>query len=196
MMRKITSLVILTTILLISCNNKSSKTKESSESNKAIYSFLSKEFIENYTFRNETNRIELKNGKLKTKYENYSIVAFDVGDVNNDNVKDLFILLKNNTQGSGTFYFTNLFVGNLNEELEFIGEKFIGDRIKPNYITIYKANQKHPLTGINIHSDDYGTFSMGYYIHSSDQSFSEEPKLFITPEWKLINGKMMRINQE
>lgn len=193
MMRKIASLVILITILLISCKNKSSKTKESTESNKAIYSFLSKEFIENYTYRNETNSIELKNGKLKTNYENYSIVAFDVGDVNKDNIKDLFILLKNNTQGSGTFYFTNLFVGNLNEELEFIGEKFIGDRINPNYISIYKKNQKHPLTGINIHPNDYGTFSLGYYMHSSDQPFSEEPRMFMTPEWKLVNGKMTRI---
>jgi len=196
MMRKITSLVILTTILLVSCNNKSSKTKENSESDKVTYSFLSKEFIENYTYRNGTNSIELKNGKLKTNYENYSIVSFDVGDVNKDNIKDLFILLKNNTQGSGTFYFTNLFVGNTDEELEFIEEKFIGDRIIPNYISIYKENQKHPLTGINIHPNDYGIFSLGYYMHSSDQPFSEEPKMFMTPEWKLISGKMTRINQQ
>lgn len=167
-----------------------------SDSAKTNYSFLSKDFIENYEYRIEEKKIILKNGSGTSEHDTYSIVEYATGDINNDRIKDLFVLIKNNSQGSGTFYYTNLFVGNSKEKLSFVEEKFIGDRIKPTYISIYQKDFKHPLTDLAIHPDDYGKFSLGYYIHGSDQSYSEDPKFYMTPTWKLINGVVERIAQE
>jgi len=198
-MKKVISLAILTVLLLNSCKNKSEKTKNSSKQNKEVleskktsHLFLDKKFIENHTYQIENEKISLKDGKFKR----YSIINYNIGDVNKDGIEDLFILLYHNSQGSGSFYYTNLFIGKSNDELEFIEEKFIGDRINPIYITINQANQKHPHTNAEIDPSDFGTFSVGYYTYTDNQSFSEKPKLFIAPEWKMINGKVVKIKSK
>jgi hypothetical protein len=192
-MRKLTLLTLLI-ITLISCKEKTKQQVE--KKNKPINTFLTEKFIKNSTYQSDNIKFKLKGGKIKKDNDNYSIVDYATGDVNNDGINDLFILLKNNSQGSGVFYFTNLLIGNANGKLEFIEEQFIDDRIKPSYIVIYKENQEHPLTGEYIKPSDIGKISLGYYTRSKEQSFSDEPKLLITSKWKYIDKKLVRIEME
>lgn len=198
--KRILLVLILGAVVLIFCMNetkdKSKSEKETLELKNSSVDFLSEKYIKNYTYLNDNEKLKLLGGKLKNEYENYSIVDYSIGDINKDGIQDLFILLVNNSQGSGSFYFTNLFIGKASGELEFIEENFIGDRIKFNYITIYQAKQKHPITNIDVNAKDYGVFSLGYYTYAINQPFSNEPKLFMSPEWKMINGKVERMNQE
>jgi len=198
--KKILLVLILGAVVLIFCMNetkdKSKPIKEIIQINKSSSDFLSEKFIENYTYISDNEKIKLVDSNLKNEYGNYSIVEYSIGDINKDGIQDLFILLVNNSQGSGSFYFTNLFIGKASGELKFIEEKFIGDRIKANYIAIYQAKQKHPITNIDVNAKDYGVFSLGYYTYAKNQPFSEDPKIFMSPEWKMIDGKVERINQE
>lgn len=199
-MNKLLLIIALCAFMLSSCMNKtkdnSKREKETLELKNYSTDFLSEKFINNYTYINDNEKLKVVDGKLKKEYGNYSIIDYSIGDINKDGIQDLFIILMNKSQGSGSFYFTNLFIGNAIGELEFIEENFIGDRIKFNYITIYQAKQKHPITNIYVNVNDYGVFSLGYYTYAKNQPFSEEPKLFMSPEWKMNNGKVERLNQE
>lgn len=50
---------------------------------------------------------------------------------------------------------------------------FILDRIEASHITIYQVNQSYPLTNLEINAKDIGEFSIGYYMCSDKQLFSE-----------------------
>ena len=141
-------------------------------------------------YRISAKSIVLENTESQTKDGVVSLHAKASGDLNNDQCDDFAAVLRQNSQGSGVFYYLNVFLGDCNGQWQFLQEAFLGDRIKIDFIDIYGEGSVSLVTGVAIHSNDYGQVSVGYFLHRKDQPFAEPPALFITRQWKVEAGKL------
>lgn len=141
----------------------------------------------------EESKIEFKDDSFENENGKFQLLMSDKGDLNNDGINDMVSLIQLQSSGSGTFYYLNVHIGEDNENFTFLDQKFIGDRIKPDFLTIYKKGSFSNITGTAIHPDDYGQIAFGYYTHGKDQPFSEAPKLYLTPKWRLENDKLQAV---
>ncbi|GAA5317541.1 MAG: hypothetical protein AseanaTS_27460 [Candidatus Pelagadaptatus aseana] len=135
------------------------------------------------------NRVELgslEGGELSLK----KMVS---GDLNNDGVPDRAVVLVNNSSGSGVLYYLNVFLGTDSDGWQFVAEEFLGDRIVLQEMSIYGEGSVSAITGVPIHSDDYGQLMLAYYTYKVDQAFSEKPALFLTRHWKFEAGDLQRL---
>jgi len=112
------------------------------------------------------------------------------GDVDNDGHDDLVAVLVLDSKGSGVFYYLNVLLSSGAGDWQSAGEEFLGDRIDFDFVTIYAEGSTAPGTDVPIHPDDYGLIVVGFTAHGTDQSFAEQPKLYITREWRVIDGRI------
>ena len=122
-----------------------------------------------------------------------SLLASVSGDLNEDGRKDRAVILVLDSVGSGVFYHLNVFLVDGKGECRFVGEDYLGDRIKFNFLDIYAEGSVSSLTGVSIHPNDYGQLVVAYSVHASKQSFAEEPILYLTKHWKVEDGKLVLI---
>lgn len=108
---------------------------------------------------------------------------FFYGDLNNDDIDDLVVILSQDTGGSGIFFYLNAFI-NVNGKFVFNGENYLGDRIKIDDLSIYGKNHI-----------DAGIILVALNVYSQEQSFSEEPAFYITRNYKIDNEELIFIPQ-
>ena len=113
------------------------------------------------------------------------------GDLNGDETDDFVAILNLDSKGSGLFYFLNVFLADEEGQLTLIGEEFLGDRIKLDFLAIYGEASISPLTGIAIHPDNYGQLAVAYSTHADGQSYAEEPTLYLSRHWKVSDGQLV-----
>jgi hypothetical protein len=122
-----------------------------------------------------------------------SLLASVRGDLNDDGLEDLAAILVHDSDGTGVFYYLNVFVGAENRGWRLIGEKFLGDRVKFDMLDIYSDQSVSSITGVKIHPDDYGMLFVAYFTHTVEQSFVEEPALYITKHWRVLDERLVQI---
>ena len=122
-----------------------------------------------------------------------SLLASVSGDLNGDGRDDRAVILILNSVGSGVFYHLNVFLDDGKSEWRFVGEEFLGDRIKFDFLDIYAEGSVSSITGVPIHPDDYGKLMVAFSVRSSEQSFAEEPSLYLTRHWKVEDGRLVLI---
>jgi hypothetical protein len=120
-----------------------------------------------------------------------SLLASVMGDLNEDGRDDRGVLLRLNSNGSGVFYYLNVFLDEGDDGWRFVGEDFLGDRINFDFMDIYREGSVSSVTGVPIHPNDYGQLVVAYYVHSTEQPFSEEPKFYLTRHWRIDDGKLV-----
>ena len=119
-----------------------------------------------------------------------SLVVAVTGDLNKDGRDDRAVFLVQDSAGSGVFYFLNVFLHDRESHLRLIGEEFLGDRIKFDFVDIYKQGSVSSITGVAIHPDDYGQLVVAFSTRTNEQSFADEPTLYLTKNWKVKAGKL------
>lgn len=122
-----------------------------------------------------------------------SLLASVNGDLNGDGREDRAVILVLNNVGSGIFYHLNVFLDDGKSEWRFVGEEFLGDRIRFDFLEIYAEGSVSSITGVPIHPDDYGQLVVAFSTRSSEQSFAEEPSLYLTRHWKVEHGRLVLI---
>ena len=122
-----------------------------------------------------------------------SLLASVSGDLNGDGRDDQAVILILNSVGSGVFYHLNVFLDDGKSEMRFVGEEFLGDRIRFDFLHIYAEGAVSSITGIPRHPDDYGKLVVAFSVRSSEQSFAEEPGLYLTRHWKVEEGRLVLI---
>lgn len=123
-----------------------------------------------------------------------SLLASVSGDLNGDGHDDQAVILALNSVGSGVFYYLNVFLDDGKSEWRFVGEEFLGDRIRFDFLDIYAEGSVSSITGVPIHPDDYGKLVVAFSVRSSKQSFAEEPSLYLTKHWKVDGGRLVLID--
>ena len=122
-----------------------------------------------------------------------SLLTSVSGDLSGDARDDRAVILILNSVGSGAFYHLNVFLDDGKSEWRFVGEEFLGDRIKFDFLDIYADGSVSSITGVPIHPDDYGKLVVAFSARSNEQSFAEEPRLFFTRHWKLEDESLVLI---
>jgi len=122
-----------------------------------------------------------------------SLLASVSGDLNGDGRDDRAVILILNSVGSGVFYHLNVFLDDGKSEWRFVGEEFLGDRIRFDFLDIYAEGSVSSITGVPIHPDDYGKLVVAFSVRSSEQSYAEEPSLYLTRHWKVEDGRLVLI---
>lgn len=122
-----------------------------------------------------------------------SLLASVSGDLNEDGRDDRAVILILNSVGSGVFYHLNVFLADGKSQWRFVGEEFLGDRIRFDALDIYAEGAVSSITGVPIHSDNYGQLVVAFFVHSREQSFAEEPSLYLNRHWKVENGRLVLI---
>ena len=122
-----------------------------------------------------------------------SLLASVSGDLNGDGHNDQAVILVLNSVGSGVFYYLNVFLDDGKSEWRLVGEEFLGDRIRFDFLDIYSEGSVSSITGVPTHPDDYGKLMVAFSVRSSEQSFAEEPGLYLTTHWKLEGGRLVLI---
>jgi hypothetical protein len=122
-----------------------------------------------------------------------SLLASVSGDLNEDGRKDKVVILVLDSVGSGVFYHLNVFLDDGKGGWRFVGEDFLGDRIKFDFLDIYAEGSVSSITGVSIHPNDYGQIVVAYSVRASEQSFTEEPNLYLAKHWKVEGGKLVLI---
>lgn len=125
-----------------------------------------------------------------------SLLESATGDLNNDGRDDRGIVLRERSRGTGVFYFLNVFLDDGNGGWQFVGEEFLGDRIKFDFIDIYGEGSVSQLTGVPIHPDDYGQLVVAYATHTIEQSFVEEPGNYLTRHFKVQDGSLVTLEAD
>jgi len=120
-----------------------------------------------------------------------SLLASAMGDLNDDGRDDRGVILRRNSKGSGVFYYLNVFLDEADDGWRFVGEEFLGDRIKFDFLDTYREGSVSSLTGVPIHPDDHGQLVVAYSVRSEDQPFSEEPDLDLTRHWRVDEGNLV-----
>jgi hypothetical protein len=120
-----------------------------------------------------------------------SFLASVSGDLNGDGRNDRAVVLVLNSVGSGIFYHLNVFLDDGKSEWRLVGEEFLGDRIRFDFLEIYAEGSVSSITGVPIHTNDYGTLVVAFSTRSSEQSFAEEPSLYFTKHWKVEDGRLV-----
>ena len=114
-----------------------------------------------------------------------SLLASVSGDLNGDGRDDRAVILILNSVGSGVFYHLNVFLDDGKSEWRFVGEEFLGDRIRFDFLDIYAEGSVSSITGVPIHPDDYGQLVVAFFVRSSEQSLAEDLRLYLTRHWKV-----------
>jgi hypothetical protein len=139
----------------------------------------------------EGRAVPLNSGVYVGEDGTVSLLESVHGDLNGDETDDFAAIFYLDSKGSGRFYYLNVFLANEEGQLNLVGEEFLGDRIKLDFLAIYGEASISPLTGIAIHPDDYGQLAIAYSTHADDQSYAEEPALFLTRHWKVSDGQLV-----
>jgi len=139
----------------------------------------------------EGRAVPLNSGVYVGENGTVSLLKSVRGDLNRDEIDDFAAVLKLDSKGSGAFYYLNVFLADEEAQLTLVGEDFLGDRIKFDFLAIYGEASISPLTGLAIHADDYGQLAVAYSTHAQGQSYVEEPALYLTRHWKVSNGKLV-----
>ena len=113
------------------------------------------------------------------------------GDLDGDSHDDLVAVLVLDSRGSGVFYYLNVLLASPTGDWQSAGEEFLGDRIDFDFVTIYGEGSTAPHTDVPVHPDDHGLVVVGFNAHGADQSFAEAPKLYITREWRVVDGRIV-----
>jgi hypothetical protein len=142
-------------------------------------------------FTIEGKTIRLQEGVFADEDGTVSLVDSRRGDLDNDGHDDLAAVLVLNSRGSGVFYYLNVLLSSGAGDWRSAGEEFLGDRIDFDFITIYGEGSNAPHTDVPIHPDDYGMIVVGFSTHAADQSFADQPKLYITREWRVIDSRIV-----
>jgi len=137
--------------------------------------------------------VELKDGILEGEDGTVSLLISAPGDLDGDASSDQATILVLNSRGSGVFYYLNVLLNDGNGALRLAGEAFLGDRIKLDFMDIYRAGSVSPLTGVPIHQDDYGQLVVAYYTHGRNQAYAENPEVYVTRHWKVDDGKLVAV---
>lgn len=74
-----------------------------------------------------------------------------------------------------------------------MGEEFLGDRVKFDFMDIYAEGSTSSITGVPIHPDDAGQLVVAFFTRQIEQSFAEEPSLYLTRHWKVEDGMLILI---
>ena len=122
-----------------------------------------------------------------------SLLASESGDLDNDGRNDRVAVLVLNSPGSGVFYHLNVFVDGGDGGWRLVGEEYLGDRIKFDYLKIYAEGTVSPVTGVPIHTDDFGKLAAAYWERSTDQAFSEDPILYLSKHWRVLGDRLVLI---
>lgn len=139
----------------------------------------------------EGNAVPLSHGVYVGDNGTVSLLKSVHGDLNSDEIDDIAAVLKLDSKGSGIFYYLNVFLADEEGQLTLVGEEFLGDRIKFDFLEIYGEASISPLTGIAIHPDDYGQLVVAYATHAEGQSYAEEPAFYLTRHWKVSGGQLV-----
>jgi len=139
----------------------------------------------------EGSAVPLDGGVYAGENGTVSLLESIHGDLNGDGIDDHAAILNLDSKGSGLFYYLNVFLADDEGQLTLVGEEFLGDRIKLDFVAIYGEASISPLTGIAIHPDDYGQLAVAYSTHSKNQSYAEEPTLYLTRHWKVSDGQLV-----
>lgn len=115
------------------------------------------------------------------------------GDLNRDGRDDRAVILTLDSRGSGVFYHLNVFLDDGAGGWHFVGEEFLGDRIRFDFLDIYAEGSVSPNTDVPIHPDDYGQVVVAFFLYSSEQSFADEPSLYLTRHWKVEDKRLVPI---
>jgi hypothetical protein len=142
-------------------------------------------------FTIEGKTIHLEDGVFAGEDGTVSLAASAHGELNNDGHEDLAAVLVMDSTGSGVFYYLNVLLSSGAGDWRSAGEEFLGDRIDFDFITIYGEGSNAPHTDVPIHPDDYGMIVVGFSTHAADQSFADQPKLYITREWRVVDGRIV-----
>ena len=118
------------------------------------------------------------------------------GDLNGDGQDDHAAVLSQNTGGTGVFYYLNVFLNDGKDGWQFVGEEFLGDRIKFDFLDIYAEGSVSQLTDVPIHPDDYGQLVVAYATHTVEQSFAEEPGNYLTRHFKVQDGSLVALDAD
>ena len=152
--------------------------------------------LRNGDFLVEGTIITLSDGVARNEDGSFHLQDHRLGDMNADGRDDLFALLVLNSRGSGTFYYINVKLGDADGGWILVGDDFLGDRIRIEFMEIYGQGSISPVTGLSIPEEDWGQARIGFRIHARDQSFAEEPKLAVTRGWRVANGSLVRLGQD
>ncbi|MBD3869324.1 MAG: hypothetical protein IFK94_14480 [Acidobacteria bacterium] len=144
-----------------------------------------------YTIEGEAVQLDVE-GEYGTTW----LVETAAGDLNGDGREDRAAVLSQNTRGTGVFHHLNVFLNDGNDGWQFVGEEFLGDRIKFDFIEIYGEGSVSSVTGEPIHPDDHGQLVVAYATHTIDQSNIEEPELYLTRHWRVEHGSLVALEDD
>ena len=147
--------------------------------------------VEKPAYSLEGNPVDIEHGVVEGG--TVSLLTSASGDINGDSADDEAAVLVLNSSGSGVFYYLNVLLNDGSGAQELAEEAFLGDRIKIDFIDIYGPGSVSQLTGVPIHSDDYGQVIVAYYTYGRDQAFSEEPRIYLTRHWKIQDGDLVNV---
>ena len=144
-------------------------------------------------FSVEGNALVLEDGTYEGEDGAVSLLISTSGDLNGDAAIDVAAILVLNSRGSGVFYYLNVLLNDGNGSLGLVGEAFLGDRIKFDFMDIYGAGSVSRLTGVSIHPDDHGQLVVGYYVHGPEQAYTGSPAIYVTRHWKIDDRKLVSV---
>lgn len=125
--------------------------------------------------------------------DSVSVLITVRGDLNFDGLEDIAAIVTQDTEGSSVFYYLNVFTADQNGEWQLAGAERLGDRLKLDSLDIYSEGSITSNTGIAVNPDDYGMLLTAYFTRSRGQSFDEEPTLYITKHWRVLDNKLVHI---
>jgi hypothetical protein len=141
----------------------------------------------------EGNQVQLEDGFLGSEDGTVSLLTAISGDLDGDASDDQAAILVHNSRGSGVFYYLNVLLNDGSGSLGLVREAFLGDRIKFDFMDIYRAGSVSRLTGVSIHPDDHGQLVVGYYVHGSAQAYIDPPGIYVTRHWKIEDRKLVSV---
>jgi len=140
----------------------------------------------------EGKTVQLESGAFRDEEGEVSLFASKRGDMDADGDADLLAILRRESPGTGIFYYLNVLMDD-GATWNPAGSEFLGDRIRFDFADIYGEGSVSPVTGVEIHADDYGQAVVAFYQHDGEQSFAEEPMFYITRHWRVSDGRLQII---
>ena len=140
--------------------------------------------IEGKTIRLDDNVFADEDGTV-------SLIESTRGDLDNDGHDDLVAVLVVDSKGSGVFYYLNVLLNSGAGDWQSAGEEFLGDRIDFDFVTIYGEGSTAPHADVPVHPDDHGLIVVGFNAHGAGQAFAEAPKLYVTRERRVVDGRIV-----
>ncbi|MGB5690671.1 MAG: hypothetical protein WBM45_15475 [Woeseiaceae bacterium] len=139
----------------------------------------------------EGHAITLEDGVYESGNGTVSLLVSTSGDLDGDATVDHAAILVHDSRGSGVFYYLNVLLNDGKGRFALAGEVFLGDRIRIDYMDIYKPGSVSRLTGAPISPEGYGQLVVGYYIHSPVQAYAESPGIYAMRHWKIEDNKLV-----